>query len=196
MKRLVVVAAAVALLVTGCGSDGGPPAETASAAERELTPAMQRLEPCPERAEQADVALPGLPAVILPCLGQGPSVDMAYVRGTPLVVNVWASWCPPCVEEMPLLRAMAAKYGAEVRFLGIDLQDDETSALAMLEDFGVTFPSVVDRDGIVRASLGVSGPPVTFFVRADGVIAGRWDGLLPNEEVFDALMQTYLEISP
>ena len=66
----------------------------------------------------------------------------------------------------------------------------------MLEEFDITFPSVVDRDGIVRSSLGVSGPPVTFFVQPDGIIAGRWDGLLPNEEIFDALMANYLGITP
>ena len=195
MTRLLAAVVA-ALMLSGCGSASSDVGDQAQAAERVLTPQMQRLDPCPERADQADVAVPGLPAVILPCLGQGPAVDLAYVRGTPLVVNVWATWCPPCIKEMPLLRAMAEKYSPDVRFLGIDLQDDETSALAMLEEFDITFPSVVDRDGIVRSSLGVSGPPVTFFVQPDGIIAGRWDGLLPNEEIFDALMANYLGITP
>jgi len=194
MKRVVLIGACVAAL-TACGSPAAQMTSGVSPEERELTAQMTRLEPCPEPAEGVDLALPGLPAVILPCLGQGPAVDLAYVRGTPLVVNVWASWCPPCVEEMPLLANMAQAYGPEVRFLGIDLQDDESSALAMLEDFDITYPSVVDRDGIVRPSLGVSGPPVTFFVNADGVITGRWDGLIPNEEIFDGLMANYLGLS-
>jgi len=194
MKRIVLICACVAAL-TACGSPAAQTTSGVSPEERELTAQMTRLEPCPEPAEGVDLALPGLPPVILPCLGQGPAVDLAYVRGTPLVVNVWASWCPPCVEEMPLLANMAQAYGPEVRFLGIDLQDDESSALAMLEDFDITYPSVVDRDGIVRPSLGVSGPPVTFFVNADGVITGRWDGLIPNEEIFDGLMANYLGLS-
>lgn len=186
---------AAVFFLSGCSGVSSQPGGEALAAERTLTPEMMRLEPCPERADGVDLARPGLPAVILPCLGQGSPVDLASVRGTPLVVNVWASWCPPCIEELPLLREMSEKYGPDVRFLGIDLQDDEASALRMLEEFGVTFPSVVDRDGVVRASLGVPGPPVTFFIGADGIITGRWDGLLPSEEVFDALMKSYLDIT-
>jgi cytochrome c biogenesis protein CcmG, thiol:disulfide interchange protein DsbE len=194
MRKLIVIGALAAVL-TACSSQAAQVTPPAGSDDRALTAEMTRLEPCPEPAEGVDLALPGLPAVILPCLGQGPSVDLAYVRGTPLVVNVWASWCPPCVEEMPLLADMAREYGPEVRFLGIDLQDDESRALEMLADFDITYPSVVDKDGIVRPSLGVSGPPVTFFVKADGVIAGRWDGLIPNEEIFDGLMETYLGLS-
>jgi cytochrome c biogenesis protein CcmG, thiol:disulfide interchange protein DsbE len=152
------------------------------------------LEECPERSPGVDAAIPGLPPVILPCLGDGPAVDLALVRGTPLVVNVWASWCPPCVAEMPMLAEAARDFSPDVRFLGIDLQDRADAALTMLHDLDVPFASVVDEIGVTRSGLSVSGPPVTFFVTADGVIAGRWDGLIPNREVFDGLMDSYLGI--
>lgn len=193
MKPVIALFAAV--LLTACGT-----APAATTAEPVADPALRALidaadlEECPERAVDVDAAIPGLPPVILPCLGDGPAVDLALVRGTPLVVNVWASWCPPCIAEMPMLAAAARDYSADVKFLGIDLQDQPEAALAMLTEFDVPFASVVDEIGVTRSGLSVSGPPVTFFVTADGVIAGRWDGIIPTREVFDELMDSYLGI--
>lgn len=192
---LLVAALLAAGLLVACGSSPATTIEQTPAdpALRALIDAAA-LEECPERSPGVDAAIPGLPPVILPCLGDGPAVDLALVRGTPLVVNVWASWCPPCIEEMPLLAQAARDFAPDVRFLGIDLQDRSDAALTMLRDFDVPFASVVDEIGVTRSGLSVSGPPVTFFVTADGVIAGRWDGLIPNREVFDALMDSYLGI--
>ena len=192
MKIPLLVAA---LLLTGCASGAMAEPEVTSTREPELQALVDAasLEECPERTEGADAAFPSLPPVILPCLGEGPAVDLATVRGRPMVVNVWASWCPPCVAEMPML-AQAARDYPQVRFLGIDLQDRPDKALRMLDEFDVPFASVVDETGIIRSSMSVSGPPVTFFVTADGVVAGRWDGLIPSRELFDGLLDTYLEI--
>jgi cytochrome c biogenesis protein CcmG, thiol:disulfide interchange protein DsbE len=193
MKALMALFAAV--LLAACGS---APAVTSE--EQVADPALRalidaaNLEECPERAGDVDAAIPGLPPVILPCLGDGPSVDLALVRGAPLVVNVWASWCPPCIAEMPMLADASRDYAPDVRFLGIDLQDQPEAALTMLSEFNVPFASVVDDIGVTRSGLSVSGPPVTFFVTSDGVIAGRWDGIIPSREVFDELMDSYLGI--
>jgi cytochrome c biogenesis protein CcmG/thiol:disulfide interchange protein DsbE len=195
--RLLASVAVGALLLTGCGAEP----EVAEAAERPERSADTQalidraaLDACPERTDGVDLALPGLPAVILPCLGDGPAVDLSLVRGTPLVVNVWASWCPPCIAEMPMLAQAARDYAPDVRFLGVDLQDDPNAALEMLAELDVDFPSVVDDAGIVRSSLSIPGPPVTFFVDASGVIVGRWDGAIPDREIFDQLMQTFLSV--
>jgi thiol-disulfide isomerase/thioredoxin len=194
LGRLVTLLVAAGLLAS-CSSAPATTIELPSVdpALRVLIDAAA-LEECPERSAGVDAAIPGLPPVILPCLGDGPAVDLALVRGTPLVVNVWASWCPPCIAEMPLLAQAARDFSPEVRFLGIDLQDRADAALTMLSDLDVPFASVVDEIGVTRSGLSVSGPPVTFFVTADGVIAGRWDGLIPNREVFDELMDSYLGI--
>jgi cytochrome c biogenesis protein CcmG, thiol:disulfide interchange protein DsbE len=195
--RLLASLAVGALLVTGCGGQTEV-AEAVEAPERSAdTQALidrAALDACPERSDGVDLALPGLPAIILPCLGDGPAVDLSLVRGTPLVVNVWASWCPPCIAEMPMLAQAARDYAPDVRFLGVDLQDDPNKALEMLAEFDADFPSVVDDAGIVRSSLSIAGPPVTFFVDAFGVIVGRWDGAIPDRDIFDQLMDTVLDV--
>ena len=66
------------------------------------------LDPCPPGAANPDAAIPGLPSVTYPCLGYGPDVNLSTLRGMPLVINVWASWCPPCIAEMPILTSAAA----------------------------------------------------------------------------------------
>ena len=152
------------------------------------------LDPCPPGSPNPDAAIPGLPAVTYRCLGHGPDVDLSTLRGTPLVVNVWASWCPPCIAEMPILTAAAADLRGQVQFLGVDIQDRDSAALEMLAAFGADFPSVVDEAGEIRGQLAISGPPVTFFVNERGVIVGRHDGALFSTEYFDALLEQYLGI--
>ena len=149
--------------------------------------AQMDLQPCPVAAADAAPAIPGLPDEEFPCLGGGPAVNLAALRGEPMVVNVWASWCPPCIAEMPILAAADEKYD-DVRFLGITIQDDPVRSLELKDALGVNFPSVVDPAGSVRASLLVTGPPVTFFVTPQGMIAGRFDGAIPDAETLDALI--------
>ena len=152
------------------------------------------LDPCPPGVPSPDAAIPGLPPVTYRCLGHGPDVDLSKLRGTPLVVNVWASWCPPCIAEMPILTSAAADLRGQVQFLGVDIQDRDAAALEMLTAFGADFPSVVDEAGEIRGKLAISGPPVTFFVDERGVIVGRHDGALLSTEYFDALLEQYLGI--
>lgn len=152
------------------------------------------LDPCPPGDPNPDAAIPGLPSLTLRCLGHGPDVDLSRLRGTPLVVNVWASWCPPCIAEMPILAAAASELRGQVQFLGVDIQDRDASALAMMRDFEADFPSVVDEPGVIRGEMAISGPPVTFFVSEQGVITGRHDGALPSTEYFNALLSEYLGI--
>lgn len=149
------------------------------------------LEPCPPATEPGAPAVPGLPDEEFPCLGGGPAVNLAALRGTPLVVNIWASWCPPCVDEMPILAAADERYDG-IQFLGVTIQDDPVASLELMKDLGVRFPSVVDPVGAIRASLLITGPPVTFFIDADGVITGRFDGAIPDDETLDALIAEHL----
>lgn len=153
------------------------------------------LDPCPPGIANPDAAVPGLPAVTYRCLGYGPDVNLSTLRGTPLVVNVWASWCPPCIAEMPILTSAAADLRGEVQFLGIDIQDQDASALEMMTAFGADFPSVVDQAGEIRGLLSIPGPPVTFFINYQGVIVGRHDGALPSTDYFNALLNQYLGVS-
>lgn len=153
------------------------------------------LDPCPEGIKAPDAAIPGLPAVTLTCLDGQSILDLSTARGVPMVVNVWASWCPPCIAEMPLLEQAAEELKGQVQFLGINYQDDKEAALQLLAALDVNFPSVEDRAGDTRAPLAIPGPPVTYFVQPNGVITGRWDGQIQSREDFAVMLEEYLGIT-
>lgn len=97
----------------------------------------------------------------------------------PVVVNVWASWCTPCRSEAPLLRAAADRYGAEVRFIGIDVRDTQEGARGFIAEFGLTaFEHRFDAAGAVPADLGGIGVPITFFFRPGGELAHQHRGVI------------------
>jgi cytochrome c biogenesis protein CcmG/thiol:disulfide interchange protein DsbE len=102
----------------------------------------------------------------LPLLGGEGRISDEDVRGHPVVVNFWASWCIPCKEEAPTLESKWRKYRDRgVRFLGVNVQDAEQDALGFVEEFDITFPSVRDPDQVLWRKFGVRGIPETFFIQ-------------------------------
>jgi cytochrome c biogenesis protein CcmG/thiol:disulfide interchange protein DsbE len=92
------------------------------------------------------------------------------LRGAPVVVNVWASWCAPCRTEMPLLERAARRFDGRVAFVGVASRDDRDEALRFLDDIGVTYPNVFDSSGDVRSRLGLRGFPTTYVFDASGTL--------------------------
>jgi cytochrome c biogenesis protein CcmG/thiol:disulfide interchange protein DsbE len=113
------------------------------------------------------------PVSALPRLGSSGTGSLADYKGKPVLLNVWASWCDPCQEEMPLLekahRRMASAGGT---VLGVDVQDDQEKALGFLREKGITFPSLRDRDRSYVHRFGVTGYPETFLIDSDGKVVG------------------------
>jgi cytochrome c biogenesis protein CcmG/thiol:disulfide interchange protein DsbE len=109
---------------------------------------------------------------------------LGQLEGTPVLVNFWGSWCPPCREEMPRLVAAHHEWGDRVQFLGVDILDTRSEARAFMEEFGMTFPSVFDPDDAIKTSLGHFGQPVTAFYRADGSLEFAWTGPI-NADVLE-----------
>jgi peroxiredoxin len=103
----------------------------------------------------------------------GDPVTLADLRGKAVVLNLWASWCPPCRSEMPALNAIHQKFrdqGLVVLGVNTTYQDDEANARAAIRDWGLTFPIVFDRDGATSRQYRVQAMPTTFFIGRDGVI--------------------------
>jgi len=112
-----------------------------------------------------------------PLLGGGGSLALSDLKGTPVVLNFWASWCGPCKQEAPILAAAEKKWRDQgVVFLGVDAQDNEADALAFDERYGIEYRSVVDPQGRIVVQYGVLGFPESFFIDADGVIRAKYVG--------------------
>jgi cytochrome c biogenesis protein CcmG/thiol:disulfide interchange protein DsbE len=114
----------------------------------------------------------------------GDTLDYQEFAGKlPLVINFWASWCPPCRREARLLEASWQKHRTQVQFIGVNFQDPEADALAFIEEFGQTFPSGADRRGEVGIEFGVFGMPTTYFVDPNGTVLAAKVGEISAEEL-------------
>lgn len=103
-----------------------------------------------------------------------PEFRLSDYRGQVVVVNYWASWCPPCREEAPVLEQMWRQYqGQGVVFLGVNVWDTESNARGFLQEFGPTFPNGIDERGRTAVEYGVTGLPETFFITPDGLISRK-----------------------
>ena len=128
-----------------------------------------RLQPCPSAPPQAEVPSGPLRDVVVPCLGSPGTVNLAAaMAGRPVLLNLWASWCQPCREELPVLDAYAASDPA-VPVIGVNVRDRPADGLSLLAALGVDFPSVADPDGRLQGAL--RAPPVlpmSFVLHRDG----------------------------
>jgi thiol-disulfide isomerase/thioredoxin len=151
---LVLLAVVAALTAAGCGlsADG-----VEGGAHPDYAKALAGA-PAPLAAvhDQANRLLPGGTDAY--------EKRIASLRGYPVVVNVWASWCGPCRFEFPAFQQLSAEYGRQVAFLGIDSEDSDDAARTFLGDTPVPYPSYSDPDKEIADSIGVSfGLPDTAF---------------------------------
>lgn len=124
------------------------------------------------------------PAIDLPLYPRyqaeyGPRLDLDELLGKrPLVVNFWASWCGPCYEEAPDLQAAWERHRDAVTFIGVQTQDrgKRQEGRAFLDQFGLSFPNVIDDDSRASIEFGLFGVPETFFIRRDGTLMYKHTG--------------------
>jgi cytochrome c biogenesis protein CcmG, thiol:disulfide interchange protein DsbE len=183
LRRLLALSllALTALLYSGCGSSGD---EGASGSH-------------PNYAK----ALAGAPAPLTALYKQGnqllPGGSEAYekrieqLRGYPIVVNVWASWCGPCRVEFPALQELSARYGEKVAFIGVNSQDSEDAAATFLREEPVPYPSYSDPDKEVTDSIGARYLPSTAFYDESGELVNVKLGQYAEEADLEADIRHY-----
>jgi len=128
------------------------------------------------------VAVVGRPAprVELPGL-RGGRVRLADLRGRPVVLNFWASWCPPCLAEMPEFERVHRRLGDRVAFLGVNQRDQAQAAERLARSTGVTYPLAADTAGRSFDAFGGLGMPTTVLIGADGTVADIFAGQLDEK---------------
>jgi cytochrome c biogenesis protein CcmG, thiol:disulfide interchange protein DsbE len=162
-------AAAGALLLlalAGCGAEA-----TDDGAAPPAAPAVENTTAaCPAQPDEPAAGGEVLADVTVDCLGGG-QLALGRAQGAPTVVNLWASWCGPCREELPVVQQLADAAGDRLRVVGLVSQDTSGNGLAFAADAGVTMPTGVDADGDLAVEQGLRGLPYTYFLRADGSVA-------------------------
>jgi cytochrome c biogenesis protein CcmG/thiol:disulfide interchange protein DsbE len=119
---------------------------------------------------------PPLPAAALRRF-DGRPLALVDLRGRPLVLNFWASWCVPCAEEASILEEISREFRASgLIVVGIDTQDLEQPGRRFIAEHRITYLNVRDPDGAVGRMFGTTGIPETFFVSPDGLIRGKFPG--------------------
>jgi cytochrome c biogenesis protein CcmG, thiol:disulfide interchange protein DsbE len=117
----------------------------------------------------------------------GSTTSLTAYEGEPLVVNFFASWCPPCVAEMPDFQRVHLEVADEVTFVGLNTQDQLTAARDLVARTGVTYDIGLDPDGELFRDFEVVAMPSTFFVGADGTVLHRHAGLLTEQQLRDLI---------
>jgi cytochrome c biogenesis protein CcmG, thiol:disulfide interchange protein DsbE len=184
-RFLPAIVAALALSVAACGSDDG-----AGNPDSGLTP------------EQATEPLAGAPPQLAAIRDQANQLldggteafgqRLEELRGFPVVVNKWASWCGPCRFEFPFFQRQAQKRGGEIAFLGVDSDDSEDGAQTFLEELPLPYASYLDPDSKIAAEIGAPANfPATAFYDSSGELVYTRQGGYQSEEDLVADIERY-----
>ena len=157
---------------------------------------MLPREPLTARSGITRVGQPA-PDFTLGVLDAEEELTLSDYSGTPLVLNVWASWCPPCRIELPLLERGSNEYAdSGVQFIGLNVQDTEADAISTVRRYGLRYPNVRDPRGRSVVDWGVVGLPVTFFIDRDGFVVRRAVGALTPELLAVAVGDLLADTTP
>ena len=154
---LLIVAAIVAVLFLGLGKD-------------------------PQHIDSPLIGRPA-PGFALKAVGTGETIDLAQLRGKPVILNFWATWCRPCWDEHPVLTANAQMLGDKVQFVGVVFQDEESKIKDFLQQRGWAYPTLVDQAGKTAIAYGVGGVPETYFLDKNGVIVAKFAGPMSADDI-------------
>lgn len=177
-----IVVAAV-LLGTGDSSGGVDQADPGSTAAP-TSPAVASKDPEIKYPDQKPGPAPDIEFTAF----DGRSQSIADLRGTPVVLNFWASWCVPCRKEMPAFQQVSDELGGKVAFVGLASEDGEADARRFAEANSIHYSLGVAPDGLAD-SMGVFGLPSTFLIDADGMIVEAHFGELSHDKLLAKLQK-------
>lgn len=181
VRVLVLWAVAGAVLGVVAVGTGAVLVDEASVTDRFQPPPATTTSSALGSASRAEST--PLPALTLSAFGEGRPVAFGDYRGTPLLVNFWATWCPPCVEEMQILQRVAGQADGRVAFLGVNVQDDTQKATAFIRELGVTYDQASDPAAELFTEVRGFGMPTTLLVDASGTIRYRHTGILDDRQL-------------
>lgn len=204
MRRFLAPLLVLPLLVlAGCGGQGGDQQPVGARPHDSVqvdSPQLRKLKlqagiaDCTPSTADGPAAEDPLPKVTLPCLGGGPDIRLAKLRG-PMVINLWAQWCGPCREELPIYEELHQKGKGKVKVLGIDYLDNQPAqALQLAKQTGVTYPLLADPEGSLRADFHVRGLPGVVFVDAQGRVKGVQYAVMSSYAQLRGLVQDRLGV--
>ena len=135
-----------------------------------------------------------LPLQTLEPFGAAEPVDVATLLEQPLVINFWATWCVPCVREMPELKRVSDQLAGRVTFLGVNVMDSPANAEPFIERLEIDYMLAADPDGAYWRATSSFGMPTTLLVRTDGTVVYRHTGELDAEQLLQ-LVSDHLDIA-
>jgi cytochrome c biogenesis protein CcmG, thiol:disulfide interchange protein DsbE len=186
---VVILTAVLVIGLTQAGGKQGEQSSSTSAPRFDLVEAKEQLDgsPAPLAAlhdQSAELLEGGVPAF---------EDRLAALRGHPVVVNKWASWCNPCRAEFPAFQQVATERGDEIAFLGLNSSDSTQPARRFLTQYPVPFPSYVDPDeAIAREIKAPANYPITVFIDAQGKTAFIHQGGYVSKEELEADLDRYI----
>jgi thiol-disulfide isomerase/thioredoxin len=154
--------------LAGCTTQAAPPPPAPVAQASPFAECAPLTAPPPSAApSSATAAATALPDLELACFTGGQPVRLSALRG-PAVINLWASWCEPCRDELPVIQRLADRAGGRLHVLGVDTGDGRDAAASFGAAKRVTMPTLYDRERRLLTALGRINLPVTVFVDAAG----------------------------
>jgi cytochrome c biogenesis protein CcmG, thiol:disulfide interchange protein DsbE len=190
MRRFAAIFAAIALVVvlvvglTQAGGDSSPPKH-----HFDLNQAETKLQGAPAPL----ASLYGQPSKLLPGGKKAFHARLASLKGYPVVVNKWASWCVPCRSEFPIFQSQAVQKGKQVAFLGVNAGDSTDPAHRFLADEPLPYPSYLDHDeAIAKTIKAPANYPITVFFDRRGKLAYVHQGAYRSESDLAADMRRYI----
>jgi cytochrome c biogenesis protein CcmG/thiol:disulfide interchange protein DsbE len=130
------------------------------------------------------------PDIMLPALSGG-DFKLSEQRGKPVVLNFWATWCPPCRAELPELKSANERYASQVAIVGVNQAEPAETVAQLAAELGITFPLPLDQRGDVSRAYGVRSLPTTFFIDRSGVIRQIHAGPLTEATLEQLLREIY-----